>query len=175
MYSPSLTPVRFTPVVVDEETGLAELRTYPAPSEEPSGPSSLALIGSNGLLDFADLQDPAKVNVPDGMTIDWTSFRLGEGGQGAPRTLEYVGGDGAWVAFPNGNGGDWSVKWKNSEFFFSFFASSLPSTTGPFFLAWTVDLTGLLTLGVKTTRGPLPTTCRSRSSMSWSRRRDLGG
>ncbi|KXX73574.1 hypothetical protein MMYC01_205816 [Madurella mycetomatis] len=108
VYSRSTAPVQFTPVV-NPETGLAELRTY------PEGSNALALIGSNDLLDFASLEDPAGVNVPDGTTVDWTSFKLDEGAQEEGNVLEYVKGEGVWVAFPRGNEGDWSVKWKGVE------------------------------------------------------------
>jgi hypothetical protein len=109
--SPSAKPALFTPVV-DGKTGLAELRTY------PQGDGALALVGRNGLLELASLEDPASVNVPDGMTIDWTSFKLEEEA-GAAAPLEYVKGEGAWVAFPRGNNkGEWSVKWKDGKSFF---------------------------------------------------------
>ncbi|EAQ93158.1 predicted protein [Chaetomium globosum CBS 148.51] len=113
--SPATQPVRFYPVH-NPDTDLDELRRS---SDTVGGGGALAVVGANGLLDFAALADPEAVQAPDGTTVDWTSFRLGaekkEGGGGA---VEYVGkggvAEGRWVAFPVGGEGErWSVKWRD--------------------------------------------------------------
>lgn len=53
------------------------------------------------------------MSVPEGTTLDWTSFELGNSGE---VTYAGKGAEGRWVVFPKGNGkGDWSVKWKGGE------------------------------------------------------------
>lgn len=117
--------VRFYPVE-SPATGLWELRTA-APRGEAG---ALALIGVNGLLDFARLEDPAAVEVPEGGTLDWRSFRLDGGEDG--NALEYAGeGQGVWVAFSN-RANTWSVKWKDGECFFFSGASDATKQTSIF-------------------------------------------
>jgi hypothetical protein len=111
--NPSAATVKFHPVR-NPTTGLDELRDSTT-STTPGG--ALAVVGANGLLDFASLADPEAVEggKPDGTTVDWTSFRL-EPGSGA---VEYVGkGDveGRWVAVPVGGEEErWSVKWRDAN------------------------------------------------------------
>jgi len=97
--------IKFYPVL-NPSTQLSELRT---PS---SSDTALAVVGTNGLLDFARLADPAGQagSVPKGTTVDWTSFRLDE----AAGTVGYGGKDakGRWVAFPVSEKA-WAVKWKD--------------------------------------------------------------
>ncbi|KAK4128669.1 hypothetical protein N657DRAFT_639156 [Parathielavia appendiculata] len=97
-------------------TGLAELRI-------PASGDTLAVLGSNGLLDLASLADPAALKLPEGATCNWTSFRLElnherDGGAAETGTVEYAieGSEGRWVVFPAagaGTGEGWSVKWKD--------------------------------------------------------------
>ncbi|KAK3309951.1 uncharacterized protein B0T15DRAFT_506677 [Chaetomium strumarium] len=94
--------------VKNPTTGLAELRTQGAGN-------TLAVVGKHGLLDFASLEDPAAVPVPEGGKCDWTSFRLDDEEQGG--VLRYAGegaqNGGGWAAFPDVTAeGGWSVKWK---------------------------------------------------------------
>jgi hypothetical protein len=104
--------------VKNPATGLAELRTQGGPGEG----NTLAVVGAHGLLDFASLEDPAAVPVPEGGKCDWTSFRLDDDEQEGDGVLRYAAGDGGdWVAFPDEVAkGGWSVKWKGGEFFFFF-------------------------------------------------------
>ncbi|KAL2255494.1 hypothetical protein VTK26DRAFT_3244 [Humicola hyalothermophila] len=114
-------PVRFY-VVTNPSTGLSELRAVSDDGGDST--AALALLGSNDLFDFASVVDPAEVNVPDGATLDWTSFELAEG-KGEDGDVD--GGnevlyapprgskEGSWVAFPTGGRGEWSVKWKGVE------------------------------------------------------------
>ncbi|KAK4040058.1 hypothetical protein C8A01DRAFT_35930 [Parachaetomium inaequale] len=114
--SPSTPTIKFYPVH-NPSTNLNELRTT-----GPTDSSTLAVVGANGLLDFASVADPAAVELPEGTTCDWTSFLLlDDKGKGA--AVKYAGGgadEGRWVAFPvdgvskEGNGG-WSVKWKDAS------------------------------------------------------------
>ncbi|KAK3341122.1 hypothetical protein B0T25DRAFT_331602 [Lasiosphaeria hispida] len=112
----SATPVQFYPVT-DRKTGLVELHTYPIGAVD----EILALVGTNGLLTFSNVADPAKAAFPRGTTCDWKSFRLAGGnptGPGRPsNALAYAGSNGSWTAFPSGNKGDWSVKWKGADTF----------------------------------------------------------
>ncbi|KAH6650604.1 hypothetical protein F5144DRAFT_556663 [Chaetomium tenue] len=108
--SPATKPVRFYPVR-NPDTDLDELRRA-----SDTGGGALAVVGANGLLDFAALADPEAVQAPDGTTVDWTSFRLGAEKEGG--AVEYVGkggvAEGRWVAFPVGGEGErWSVKWRD--------------------------------------------------------------
>ncbi|KAK4241578.1 hypothetical protein C8A03DRAFT_30301 [Achaetomium macrosporum] len=98
--------------VKNPATGLAELHT------QEDG-NTLAVVGTNGLLDFASLEDPAKVPVPEGGKCDWTSFRLDEEEEGV---LRYAGegaqNGGGWAAFPDSTAkGGWSLKWKGAKAF----------------------------------------------------------
>jgi hypothetical protein len=105
--NPSTPTIKFYPVH-NPSTNLDELRT--------PGDSTLAVVGANGLLDFASVADPAAVELPEGATCDWASFLLVDEGS----AVKYAGGEegGRWVAFPvdgvseEGDGG-WSVKWKD--------------------------------------------------------------
>jgi hypothetical protein len=105
--NPSASTVKFYPVR-NPSTNLDELH-----NADTTGAGALAVVGANGLLDFAALADPEAVETPEGGTVDWTSFRL-EPGSGA---VEYVGkGDveGRWVAIPVGGAEErWSVKWRD--------------------------------------------------------------
>ncbi|KAK4150754.1 hypothetical protein C8A00DRAFT_45932 [Chaetomidium leptoderma] len=109
--------ISFYPVP-NEKTGLSELRTT---FSNDGGATTLAVVGSNGLLDFAGLADPAAVAVPDGTTVDWTSFRLDAEGAGTVSYAGPAGGErevqGGWVAFPSPSGqkGGWNVKWRNDD------------------------------------------------------------
>ncbi|KAH6853896.1 hypothetical protein B0I37DRAFT_18018 [Chaetomium sp. MPI-CAGE-AT-0009] len=112
---PSAATVKFYPVH-NPNTKLDELHS----ADSTSGGGALAVVGANGLLNFAALADPEAVAAPEGTTVDWTSFRLGQGqGQGQEGgAVEYVGkGGGArggWVAFRVGGEGErWSVKWRD--------------------------------------------------------------
>jgi hypothetical protein len=117
--NPSASTVKFYPVR-NPSTNLDELH-----NADTTGAGALAVVGANGLLDFAALADPEAVETPEGGTVDWTSFRL-EPGSGA---VEYVGkGDveGRWVAIPVGGAEErWSVKWRDGEFARFFLFSSL--------------------------------------------------
>jgi len=93
--------------VVNPTTGLAELHT-----SSPVNDATLTLIGSNGVLDFTPLKNPAAVTVPVGTTVDWTSFELDEGTPGEG-TVKYVGKEGRWVMFPEGD--EWELKWRSGE------------------------------------------------------------
>lgn len=116
---PNTTPaqtVKFYPVR-NPTTDLDELHT----TTTTTG-GALAVVGANGLFDFAALADPAAVEKPAGGTVDWTSFRLAAG-SGA---VEYVGKggevEGRWVAIPVGGEGErWSVKWRDGKFLSSSF------------------------------------------------------
>ncbi|KAK4144357.1 uncharacterized protein C8A04DRAFT_27811 [Dichotomopilus funicola] len=112
---PTPPAVKFYPVA-NPSTKLNELHTA---GDNDDG-STLAVVGSNGLLDFSLLVDPHSVELPDGTTADWTSFALQD--EGASRddgTVEYAGQDGGsskgnWVAFPVGGAEEqWTVKWKD--------------------------------------------------------------
>ncbi|KAK4105615.1 hypothetical protein N658DRAFT_492094 [Parathielavia hyrcaniae] len=103
--------------VHDPKSGLSELRT-------PASGDTLAVLGFNGLLDLASLADPAAVDLAEGTTCDWTSFRLEpdherKSGAAETGTVMYAGegSEGRWVAFPAagdpGAGGGWYVKWKD--------------------------------------------------------------
>ncbi|KAL2126613.1 hypothetical protein VTI74DRAFT_532 [Chaetomium olivicolor] len=103
-------PIRFYPVF-NPATGLAELHSLETGH-------TLAVMGTNGLLDFVSFENPAAVSVAPGTTLDWTSFRLDQ----EKKVLRYAGGEGSWVAFPDkgGNrdgsaGGAWVVKWKGDD------------------------------------------------------------
>ncbi|KAL2271251.1 hypothetical protein VTJ83DRAFT_622 [Remersonia thermophila] len=94
--------------VENPSSGLAELHT-------PEG-GAVALVGRKGLLDLASiLGDPAAAPVPEGATIDWTSFKLGDVGAGP---LGFAARAGRWVAFPtpakNGEPPAWGVKFKDN-------------------------------------------------------------
>ena len=93
--------------IVNPTTGLAELHT-----SSPVNGATLTLIGSNGVLDFTPLENPAGVTVPVGTTVDWTSFELDEGTPGEG-TVKYVGKEGRWVVFPEGD--EWELKWRSGE------------------------------------------------------------
>ncbi|KAK3300512.1 uncharacterized protein B0H64DRAFT_17242 [Chaetomium fimeti] len=102
---PSAATVKFHPVR-NPDTELDELRSA------AEGGGALAVVGANGLLDFAALADPEAVPAPDGTTVDWTSFRLDQ----EDGAVEYVGKgvEGGWVAFPvMGEEERWSVKWRD--------------------------------------------------------------
>jgi hypothetical protein len=108
--NPTQNRILFYPVH-NPTTGLSELRA-------PSSGDTLAVVGSNGLLDLASLDDPAAVTLPEGATCDWTSFRLDQDGK-AEGTVKYAGeaAEGRWVVFPASQGQEgWSVKWKDGEF-----------------------------------------------------------
>ncbi|KAL1836694.1 hypothetical protein VTJ49DRAFT_4788 [Mycothermus thermophilus] len=96
--------------VANPASGLAELHT-------PDG-GALVLVGRHGLLDLASVVgDPAAAPVPDGVTIDWTSFKLAD--DDGAGSLGFAGGVGRWVAFPSApaKSGDpqaWGVKFKDS-------------------------------------------------------------
>jgi hypothetical protein len=125
--TPSTPQIKFHPVY-NPDTKLWELHT--------AGETTLAVLGANGVLDFASLSDPEATTetLPEGTLLDWTSFSLGEEADGG--VVDYAGTEGRWVAFPTshdpgavvGGEGDgemgWSVKWRNSESFFSFLLSS---------------------------------------------------
>lgn len=98
--------VKFYPVR-NPDTELDELRS--------TASGALAVVGANGLLDFAALADPEAVEAPDGTTVDWTSFRLAAG-EAEGGAVEYVGkgAEGRWIAFPvKGDEERWSVKWRD--------------------------------------------------------------
>ncbi|AEO53618.1 hypothetical protein MYCTH_2114542 [Thermothelomyces thermophilus ATCC 42464] len=112
--------IKFHPVV-NPSTKLAELRT-------PSSSSNVALavVGTNGLFDFASVADPDDTadDLPEGTKVDWTSFRLHQ--EGDIGTVEYEGDDdavaeGNWFAFPirvseaTKEGEAWGVKWKDGS------------------------------------------------------------
>jgi hypothetical protein len=106
--NPSQNKILFYPVH-NPTTGLSELRA-------PASGDTLAVVGSNGLLDFASLSDPEAVNLPEGATCDWTSFQLEDGKEQG--TVKYAGDavEGRWVVFPASQGQEgWSVKWKDGE------------------------------------------------------------
>jgi len=106
--SPAAGPTIKFYAVLDPSTQLSELRT-PSTTE-----TALAVVGTNGLLDFASLADPAGAagSLPEGTTVDWTSFRLDQ----AEGTVGYgaKGSEGSWVAFPV-DGEAWAVKWKGAN------------------------------------------------------------
>lgn len=111
--------IKFSPVV-DPDTKLAELRTPSSTSD-----AALAVVGSNGLFDFASVPDPDGTadELPEGTTVDWTSFRLKE--EGDVRTVEYgrsnAAAKGGWFAFPireskaSEKGEAWGIKWKEGK------------------------------------------------------------
>ncbi|KAL2154706.1 hypothetical protein VTH82DRAFT_3382 [Thermothelomyces myriococcoides] len=113
--------IKFSPVV-DPDTKLAELRTPSSTSD-----AALAVVGSNGLFDFASVPDPDGTadELPEGTTVDWTSFRLKE--EGDVRTVEYgrsnAAAKGGWFAFPireskaSEKGEAWGIKWKEESAF----------------------------------------------------------
>ncbi|KAK4251793.1 hypothetical protein C7999DRAFT_27472 [Corynascus novoguineensis] len=120
---PNVPDVRFYPVL-DPSTKLAELRTPSSPSSN----TALAVVGTNGLFDFARIADPDGTadELPEGTTVDWTSFRLDEGESAG--TVKYDGGsgdeeaEGNWVVFPlRGSSVEtkeeevWGVKWKGGN------------------------------------------------------------
>ncbi|KAK3987740.1 hypothetical protein QBC44DRAFT_399659 [Cladorrhinum sp. PSN332] len=108
--TPSTQSVRFYPIR-NPESGLWELRQSPATTTQ-----SLALVGSNGLLELASLPNPAAVQVPKGTTLEWTGFDLAEGAETEAGALGYAGKTGGWVAFPEGKDGQqWTVKWKDAS------------------------------------------------------------
>jgi hypothetical protein len=101
--SPKFYPVR------NPQTGLSELHST------SSKTTTLALVGTHGLLDLSALPDPAAVTVPTGTTLDWQNFDLSE--DDTAGSLTYAGSNkqGGWVAFPTGKGqGEWAVKWKDT-------------------------------------------------------------
>lgn len=126
--TPSTPQIKFHPVR-NPDTSLWELHT--------AGETTLAVLGANGLLDFASLSDPAATTetLPEGTLLDWTSFSLDSEAGGGSGMVDYAGTVGRWVAFPTshdpgavrGGEGDgemaWIVKWRNSESFFSLFFS----------------------------------------------------
>ncbi|KAK4197842.1 hypothetical protein QBC40DRAFT_341659 [Triangularia verruculosa] len=102
--SPKFYPVR------NPDTNLLELHST-------SSKSTLALVGTHGLLELSALPDPAAVTVPTGTTLDWQNFDLSE--DDSAGSLTYAGSNkqGGWVAFPVGRGGqqgEWVVKWKDT-------------------------------------------------------------
>jgi hypothetical protein len=100
--NPSASTVKFYPVR-NPSTNLDELH-----NADTTGAGALAVVGANGLLDFAALADPEAVETPE---------------------VEYVGkGDveGRWVAIPVGGAEErWSVKWRDGGFARFFLFSSL--------------------------------------------------
>lgn len=105
--------VKFFPVPGPSD-GLFELHRTPA-TGEPSDVHTLALVGAEslGLLDLADVKNPAATTFPKGTKCDWNSFSLNK----ETNTIEYAGAAGGrWVAFPSGTNGEWSVKWKSGKF-----------------------------------------------------------
>ncbi|KAK0618267.1 hypothetical protein B0T17DRAFT_464697, partial [Bombardia bombarda] len=107
------TALRFYPVT-NKETSMVELHTYPVGVVD----HALALIGSEsqGLLDLSDVVNPDSFTTPKGTKCDWKSFHLASSGDSV-NTLTYggAGKNGRWVAFPSGNGAEWTVKWKDSN------------------------------------------------------------
>ncbi|KAK0667358.1 hypothetical protein QBC41DRAFT_396087 [Cercophora samala] len=108
---PSSSPAlpKFYPIR-NPQTNLLELHS-------PSSSTTLALVGTHGLLSLSALPNPAAVTVPTGTTLDWQNFDLSE--DDAAGSLTYAGSSkqGSWVAFPVGSKGqageEWAVKWKD--------------------------------------------------------------
>ncbi|KAK4217669.1 hypothetical protein QBC37DRAFT_479579 [Rhypophila decipiens] len=108
VYKDPAQAVKFFPVPSTE--GLYELHRYPSVGQDEQ--HALALVGaeSHGLLDLADLVNPAATEFPKGTKVDWNSFTLDK----ESKSVEYAGAAGGrWAAFPSGNNGEWSVKWKD--------------------------------------------------------------
>ncbi|KAK4193300.1 hypothetical protein QBC35DRAFT_458356 [Podospora australis] len=98
--------------VKNPQTGLSELHTYPRSASD----NTLALVGTNGLLDLSSLPNPAQVTVPKGTVVDWQSFHLSEADEEAGALGYAAGKEGSWVAFPATSGkGEWTVKWKEGS------------------------------------------------------------
>lgn len=112
IYKDSPSVVKFFPVPAKEgPSGLYELHRYPVQGTDEH---TLALVGAEslGLLDLADVINPAATTFPKGTKCDWNSFSLNK----ETKTIDYAGAAGGrWVAFPSGTNGEWSVKWKSSK------------------------------------------------------------
>lgn len=101
--------------MADKNTGLVELRAYPRSSQE----RTLALIGTNGLLDANVIPNPAGIQFLPGTTVDW-QFRLGGrgSGRGAENAVTPEGKEGGWAAYPRGENADWVLTFKSRMFLF---------------------------------------------------------
>ncbi|KAK0729022.1 hypothetical protein B0T21DRAFT_335519 [Apiosordaria backusii] len=101
--SPQFYPIR------NPQTNLLELHST-------SSETTLALVGTHGLLDLSALPNPASVTVPTGTTLDWQNFDLSEDDSAGSLTYAGSSKQGGWVAFPVGKGqqGEWAVKWKDT-------------------------------------------------------------
>ncbi|KAK4231196.1 hypothetical protein QBC38DRAFT_451574 [Podospora fimiseda] len=106
--SPTAETVKFYPIR-NPESNLWELRQSPATTTQ-----SLALLGSNGLLELSSLPNPAAVTVPTGTTLEWKGFDLADGPETETGALGYAGKVGGWVVFPEGKDA-WTVKWKDAS------------------------------------------------------------
>ena len=109
-------PVQFYTIPSNKSSGLLELHTYPIGFVD----HALAVVGSQGLLVFRDITNPAATSIPVGTILDYSSFSFGEKpatNDTSANVLRYASGSrrGKWVAFPQ-NGGDWTVMWRDGEF-----------------------------------------------------------
>ncbi|KAM7195100.1 hypothetical protein V8F20_007650 [Naviculisporaceae sp. PSN 640] len=111
VYKGSPSVVKFYPVP-GPSTGLFELHRTTTTGEQDV--HNIALVGAEtgGLLDLADVKNPAATTFPKGTKVDWNSFSLDK----ETNSVVYAGAPGGrWVAFPSGNNGEWSVKWKSAS------------------------------------------------------------
>lgn len=98
-----------------DKPGPVELHTYPIGIVD----HVLALRGAGAQLDFVDVLNPGTTIGPSDDIYDWTSFSLSaepEDPDKPPNCLEYVSDkEGRWVAIPDGNQDEWSVKWQGGK------------------------------------------------------------